>query len=226
MPGPVSVRVAADARRPRQALPAHQAARRRRHADQTRYILTRPTGTPIGPYRMICARPPAPLTQLPPVPSRRSGAAEDWRTTIVITLSNQQGYVSDTCGQAERKAVRGQASRSPVRFRWADPAVNRHAISCPPTAASRGTRRTGSARLHAPPCADRRAWRRTRAAPTCATARNRPRPDDELAAARTGAAARAVSPGLRRAGRLRAPAPIWSTSTGAIPATTDRTSPH
>jgi hypothetical protein len=148
------------------------------------------------------------------------------RTTIVITLSNQQGYVSDTCGQAERKAVRGQASRSLVRFRWADPAVNRHAISCPPTAASRGTRRTGSARLHAPPCADRRAWRRTRAAPTCATAQNRPRPDDELAAARTGAAARAVSPGLRRAGRLRAPAPIWSTSTGAIPATTDRTSPH
>jgi len=46
-------------------------------------------------------------------------------------------------------------------------------------------------------------------------------PDDELAAARTGAAARAVSSGLRRAGRLRAPAPISSTSTGAIPATAE-----
>jgi hypothetical protein len=32
--------------------------------------------------------------------------------------------------------------------------------------------------------------------------------------------------GLRRAGRLRAPAPIWSMSTGTIWATTDRTSPH
>ena len=51
---------------------AGQAARRGRHADQTRYILTTPTGTPIGPYRMICARPPAPLTQLPPAPSRQS----------------------------------------------------------------------------------------------------------------------------------------------------------
>jgi hypothetical protein len=36
------------------------------------------------------------------------------RTTIVITLSNQQGYASGTCGQAERKAVRGQVSRSPA----------------------------------------------------------------------------------------------------------------
>jgi hypothetical protein len=37
------------------------------------------------------------------------------RTTIVITLSNQQGGASDTCGQAERKAIREQASRNPVR---------------------------------------------------------------------------------------------------------------
>jgi len=144
------------------------------------------------------------------------------RTIIVITLSNQQGYVSDTCGQAERKAVRGQAGRSPVRFRWADPALNRQCHQLPAGRHPGAPGRTGSARR---PRADRRAWRCARAVPTCATAQNRPCPHDELAATRTGAAARAVGPGLRRAGRLRAPAPIWSTSTGAIPTTADRTSP-
>jgi hypothetical protein len=40
----------------------------------------------------------------------------------VITLSNQQGYASDTCGQAERKAVREQAS-APAMRRSARPAL-------------------------------------------------------------------------------------------------------
>jgi hypothetical protein len=95
------------------------------------------------------------------------------RTIIVITLSNQQGYVSDTCGQAERKAVRGQASRSPVRFRWADPALNRQCHQPPAGRHPGAPGRTGSARR---PRADRRAWRCARAVPTCATAQSRPCP--------------------------------------------------
>jgi hypothetical protein len=124
------------------------------------------------------------------------------RTIIVITLSNQQGYVSDTCGQAERKAVRGQASRSPFRPRWADPARSRQCHQLPAGRHPGAPGRTGSARR---PRADQRACRRARAVPTCA-------------------AACAVSSGLRRRA-APAPAPIWSTSAGAIPATADRTSP-
>ena len=132
------------------------------------------------------------------------------RTIIVITLSNQQGYVSDTCGQAERKAVRGQACRSPVRFRWADPALNRQCHQPPAGRHPGAPGRTGSARRSA-----RLALRQRRA--DVRHGAEQALPHDELAATRTGAAACAVSSGLRRAGRLRAPAPIWSTSAGADP---------
>jgi hypothetical protein len=57
-----------------------------------------------------------------------------------------------------------------------------------------------------------------------ATAQNRSRTGDELAVARTGAAARAVSSGFGAQGSS-APTPISPMSTGAIPAA-DWTSPH
>jgi hypothetical protein len=92
------------------------------------------------------------------------------RATIVITLSNQQGGASGICGQVARKAGREQASRSPAV------PVGRSRRQCHRPPAGRGIQapgRTGSARRT---CAGRRAWRRTCAAPTCATAQNRPCP--------------------------------------------------
>ncbi len=64
--------------------------------------------------RLICVRLPAPLTLLSAAPIRQA-QPRTGRTTIVITLSNQQGGASGICGPAERKAGREQASRSPVR---------------------------------------------------------------------------------------------------------------
>ncbi len=146
------------------------------------------------------------------------------RTTIVITVSNQQGYASDTCVQGRTQGRPRASQPQPGPFRWADPAVNRQCHQPPPGRGPiQAPGRTGSARR---PCAYRRAWRCTRAAPACATAQHRPCPDDELAGARTGTVPRAVSSGLRRAGRLRAPAPISSVSTGAIPATTGQDQPR
>jgi len=72
------------------------------------------------------------------------------RTTIVITLSNQQGCASDTCGQAERKAVREQASRNPVRSGGPIPPSTGSAISRLPAAAFRHLAGLGQSAGHAP----------------------------------------------------------------------------
>jgi hypothetical protein len=90
------------------------------------------------------------------------------RTTIVITLSNQQGGASGICGQAERKADREQASRNPVRSGGPIPPSTGSAISRLPAVSSRHLagldQRAGHAPIGAPgaaPAPHRRAPRRT-----------------------------------------------------------------